>query len=75
MEVEKHFHSSMMVVAFSECKKLSVLVWHWLYIVKCPCNGFMYVYSLAGPGCPVDLAALSQELPESCKVSRDYLYI
>ena len=24
--------------------------------------------SLAGPGCPVDLAALSQELPESCKV-------
>ena len=24
--------------------------------------------SLAGPGCPVDLAALSQELPQSCKV-------
>lgn len=24
--------------------------------------------SLVGPGCPVELAALSQELPESCKV-------
>ena len=27
-----------------------------------------FAHSLAGPGCPVDLAALSQELPKSCKV-------
>ena len=35
------------------------------------CRAFFYsifAHSLAGPGCPVDLAALSQELPEACKV-------
>lgn len=72
VEVEKLFHSGMMVVAFFECKKLSVLMWHLLYLVKCPAMFLcMYVCSMAGPGCPVDLAALSQELHESCKVSRD----
>ena len=32
------------------------------------CTDCCYVLRLTGPGVPVDLAALSQELPSCCKV-------
>ena len=34
----------------------------------CVCTDCCYVLRLTGPGVPVDLAALSQELPPCCKV-------